>query len=193
MILAIVAAEVLFWVFLLGGLALRYIVRAQRASTIALTAVPLVDAALLTFVMIDVASGAPPTQAHALAAIYLGFTIAFGHSMVAWADARFRHRFADGPKPKKPRKGSRAEVKALWLEWFRAMLASGIAVAMLGLMLAIEGSGIPQSIDAAAEHPYWATMVLLGTVVGIWFLAGPAFAGRGKDHSQDARQPERQL
>ena len=36
MIAAIVAAEVAFWVFLLGGLALRYLVRARRLSTVVL-------------------------------------------------------------------------------------------------------------------------------------------------------------
>lgn len=190
MIAAIVTAEVLFWAFLLGGLALRYLVRARRASTVALAAVPFVDVALLVFVTIDVARGADPSHAHALAAIYLGFTIAFGHSLVRWTDTHFRHRFAGGPAPTRPAKGSRAEVRATWIEWARVILAAAIASAGLAAMLMVEAGPIPTSIEDAAQHPYWATMLLLGVIVAIWFLAGPAFAGRGSDESSDQQTPE---
>lgn len=181
MIVAIVVAEVLFWVFLLGGLALRYILRARRASTVVLAAVPLVDVALLVFVTIDIADGAAPSQPHALAALYLGFTVAFGHSVVRWADVRFRHRFAGGPAPTKPQQGSPAAVRALWIEWVRVLLAAVIAVVGLLAMIMADGGGLPSSIEAAAEMPYWATIMLLGVVVAVWFLAGPAFAGRGRE------------
>lgn len=42
-IAAIVAAEVAFWMLLLGGLALRYLARARRLSSAVLATVPLVD------------------------------------------------------------------------------------------------------------------------------------------------------
>ena len=180
-IAAIVTAEVLFWVFLLGGLSLRYIVRARRASSGLLIAVPLVDLALLVFVTIDIAGGADPSQPHALAALYLGFTVAFGHSVVRWADVRFRHRFAGGPAPTRPPKGSRAEARAVWIEWARTVLAAVIAAAGLLVMIMVDGGGTPSSIETAAQHPYWATMLLLCIVVVLWFLAGPAFAGRGSE------------
>jgi hypothetical protein len=178
-IAAIVAAEVAFWVILLGGLALRYLVRARRLSTIVLLGVPLVDVALLVLVAVDVASGAQPTQPHAFAALYLGITVAFGHSIIRRVDAWFRHRFAGGPKPEKPPKGSTAEVRAIWAEWLRVVLAAAIGAACLLAMVAIEGWRVPAGVDAAAEHPYWATLLLLPIVTVVWFLAGPAFAGRG--------------
>lgn len=181
MIAAIITAEVAFWVLLLGGLTLRYLVRSRRASSIALAAVPLVDLALIVFVSIDIARGAAPTQAHALAALYLGFTVAFGHSVIARTDAWFRHRFANGPKPTKPQKGSRAEVRAVWVEWGRVVLAAAIAAVGLGIMILVEGDPIPTSVEEAAQHPYWATLLLTGLITVIWFLAGPAFAGRGSD------------
>lgn len=83
MIAAIITAEVAFWVLLLVGLALRYLVRARRLSAVALAAVPLVDLALLVLVAVDVGSGAPPTRPHAFAALYLGVTVAFGHHIIA--------------------------------------------------------------------------------------------------------------
>lgn len=188
MITAIITAEIAFWVFLLGGLTLRYVLRRRRASAVALTAVPLVDLALVTFVGVDVARGAEPTRSHGLAAIYLGFTVAFGRSVIAWADARFRHRFAGGPAPAKPPKGSRSRVKALWREWFGVVLGAVIAAVILLAMILIEGRPWPRGLEDAAQHPYWATLQLLGIITVIWFLAGPAFAGAG-DPSKDLPTP----
>lgn len=180
MIVAIVAAEVAFWLVLAAGLTTRYVLRRQRLSGALLVCVPLVDVALLCFVAVDIARGAPPSQGHALAAVYLGVTVAFGHSLVRWADAHFRHRFAGGPKPVKPAKGSRAEVRALWIEWFRVVLAVGIAAVLLLVMIALDGFDIPTDKAELTANPYWSTMAVAGLVTVIWFLAGPAFAGRGK-------------
>lgn len=180
MIAAIVAAEIAFWVVLLGGLTARYVLRRQRLSTALLVSVPLVDVALLCFVAIDIVRGAPPSQGHALAAAYLGITVAFGHSLVQWADARFRHRFAGGPKPVKPPKGSAAAVRALWVEWYRVVVAAAVTAAMLLVMIALDGSPIPRSREDLTASPYWSMMATAGLITGIWFLAGPAFAGRSK-------------
>ncbi|WP_116114031.1 hypothetical protein [Austwickia chelonae] len=179
MIAAIVSAEVMFWVLLFGGLGLRYLLRAHRLSTLVLAGVPLVDLALLVLVAIDVMRGAEPTRPHAFAALYLGVTIAFGHHIIQATDAWFRYRFADGPKPFKPPKGSTAEVRAIWHEWLRVVLAAAIGAVCLLVMIALEGWHVPTSIDSATQHPYWATLLLLPTITAGWFLAGPAFAGRG--------------
>lgn len=188
MIAAIIATEVAFWVLLLGGLALRYLSRVRSLSTVVLAAVPLVDLVLLILVGVDVMRGAEPTRPHAFAALYLGITVAFGHHIVQRTDAWFRYRFAGGPRPSKPPKGSTAEVRALWNEWFRVLLAAAIGAACLLVMIALEGWHVPAGVDAAATHPYWATILLLPNIIVIWFLAGPAFAGRG-DPTRD-RQSE---
>lgn len=176
---AIVAAEAAFWLFLLGGLAVRYIVKLQRASSVLLTCVPLVDVVLIVLVTMDLAGGADPGRVHALAAMYLGFTVAFGPATISWADAWFRYRFADGPRPRKPPKGSRRSVRAQWREWLRVVLAAAIAAVGMTVMIIAEGSPLPSSFVAVASHPIWASLQTLGLVVVIWFLAGPAFAGRG--------------
>lgn len=180
MIAVIFAAEAAFWVFLVAGLAVRYLARQEQLSIWLLRCVPLVDVVLVALVAVDLARGAEPSRAHALAAVYLGFTVAFGHATISWADAWFRYRFSGGPRPNKPAKGSRQEVLALWREWLRVLLGSAIACGLLLVMLAIEGSIVPRSAEEAGQHPYWSTMSLLGIVTAIWFLAGPAFAGRGR-------------
>ena len=179
MIVAILVAEAAFWSFLLGGLALRYLVKARRVSSLVLAAVPLVDLVLIVLIASDAARGAEPTQAHALATMYLGITVAFGHPIIRRTDAWFRYRFAGGPKPIKPPKGSTAEVRALWQEWFRLVVAVFIAATCLLGMIALEGWHLPESAADAADHPYWAALLLMAFIVAVWFLAGPAFAGRG--------------
>ncbi|MCF7549590.1 hypothetical protein [Pseudonocardia sp. WMMC193] len=179
MIAAIIGAEVAFWALLLAGLALRYLARARRLSTVVLAGVPLVDLALLVLVAVDVLNGAPPTRPHAFAALYLGITVAFGHHIVQRTDTWFRYRFAGGPAPTRPPKGSTEEVRALWREWFRVLLAAAIGAACLLVMIGLEGGPAPADVEDAAGHPYWATLLLLPIVTGVWFLAGPAFAGRG--------------
>jgi hypothetical protein len=190
-IAAIIAAEVTFWALLLGGLALRYLVRVRRLSSVVLAAVPLVDLALVVLVAIDVLRGAEPTQAHALAAMYLGISVAFGPPIIRRADAWFRYRFADGPRPSKPPRGSSAAARALWREWIRLVFGALIAGACLLAMIVLEGRHVPTSLEEAATSPYWAGLLLLAMITFVWFLAGPAFAGRG-DPSRDA-PPENPL
>lgn len=179
MIVAIAAAEVAFWVVLVAALVARYVARRERLGRVLLLCVPGVDVVLVSLVGIDIARGAEPSQGHALAAVYLGVTVAFGHSIVRWADARFRHGFAGGPPPRKAPKGSRREARAAWTEWLRLVLAVAIAAALLLGMIALEGEAVPASSEELARDPYWGTMVILGIVTVVWFLAGPASQGRG--------------
>lgn len=178
-IAGIIASEVAFWIVLAAALSVRYLAHRRRASTALLVALPLIDVALLAFVAIDLGRGAEPTQTHALAACYLGFTVAFGHPLVRWADRRFAHRVAGAALPPKPAKGSRDYVHGLWIEWLRVVLAAAIALAILAaLAVLVKGESIPSSLDDAAENPLWSQAITLGMVVAIWFLAGPAFARR---------------
>ena len=187
MIAAIIGAEIAFWIFVIGGFSLRYIARATRPSTVVLSLVPLVDLVLVLLVSADLLLGGDPTRAHAFAALYLGITVAFGKPIIRRMDQWFRYRFDGGRKPPKPAKGSRAEVRDLWVEWFRLLCGFLIATSCILAMIAFEGWWIPSSFAEASEDPFWSTVLLMGLVAVIWFLAGPGFAGSGKpDHdSQD--------
>ena len=98
----IVACEIGFWVVLGSGLVARYLLGRRRLGAILLALAPVVDLVLLTATVIDLSRGATADFAHGLAAAYIGFSVAFGHSMIRWADARFAHRFAGGPRPPRP-------------------------------------------------------------------------------------------
>ncbi|GAA3078291.1 hypothetical protein [Streptosporangium carneum] len=132
MILAvIIGCEIGFWVLLGLGLASRYLWRMRRLSTILLVSVPLLDVILLAAAVIDMRAGAEGSWRHGLAAAYLAYSIVFGHRTLKWADAKFAHRFAEGPEPWKPPEGGMARARYEWGMWLRIVLAYGIACALL--------------------------------------------------------------
>ncbi|GAA4309675.1 hypothetical protein GCM10023178_74400 [Actinomadura luteofluorescens] len=164
MLLAVIAGcEIGFWVLLAAGLLARYPLRLRRTGAALLLCVPLVDLVLLAATAIDLRGGATAGTAHGLAAAYLGYSVAFGHSMTRWADERFAHRFAGGPPPTRAPKYGAARVRHEWREFGKAALATAIACALLLAMIALVG-------DADRTRALDAWLGRLGFVLAIWFL-----------------------
>ena len=178
MVLLVVAAEVAFWVLLAAGLAARYLWRARRCSTVLLGAIPAVAAALLGLAAVDVARGTPPGAAHGLTGLYLGFTLAFGPATIRWADRRAARRAgrevpapADGP------------VARAWREWARVLGTGLVTVAACAVLALAAGTGIPAPTAWPAD-PMWSWASRVGSVVAVWFVAGPLWAtGRARARS----------
>lgn len=127
----IVACEVGFWVVLLAGLAARYGLRRPRLGGALLVCVPLVDLVLLVASVLDLRYGGQASVAHGLAAVYLGVSVAWGHSMVSWADARFAHRFAGGSVPSRPPASGKKHARYQRGRWVRHLLAWTVGCALL--------------------------------------------------------------
>ncbi|RDG37543.1 hypothetical protein [Streptomyces corynorhini] len=142
----IVICEVGFWVLLAAGLALRYLARRERLGAAVLLLEPLLEVVLLTVTVVDLKNGAQPDWKHGLAALYIGFTVGYGHYLVKRADARFAHRFADGPPPAGPPRYGRARARHEGGLWLRTVVAAAIAVALLQLAIGYVG-------DAARTGP----------------------------------------
>lgn len=105
MLLALViGCEIAFWVFLLLGLAVRYVARQRMLGAIILACVPLVDIVLLLATFLHLRSGVTADITDGLAAAYLGVCVAFGPSIIRRMDARVAHRFAGGPPAPRPPK-----------------------------------------------------------------------------------------
>lgn len=134
MLLAIIiACEIGFWVAILAGLIARYGFKATRVGAVLLLTAPALDMVLLVATAAHLGSGATATWHHGLAALYIGFSIAYGHRMVTWTDVRFAHRFADGPIP---RRTSGAEyTKNCWGDVARTLVATLVAAALIGAMM----------------------------------------------------------
>ena len=184
---AIVLGEILFWVLLGAGLAARYLLRAPRAGAALLTATLLVDVGILGVAVADIRSGAAATFVHGLSALYVGCSVAFGRSVVGWADVRAAHRWAGGPAPRRvPRRG-RERAAHEWRNFARWLLGGAIAAVLLGLAVVIAGPGA----DVAALRD-WFPRLLIITVV--WFATGPVWHLGGSDDeaTTDAPAPGRE-
>lgn len=175
LIWALIAAEVLFWVVVIAGLVARYGFRRQRASTVILLGVPLIVVALVVLTGIDLAGGSTPDLSHALAAVYLGFTLAYGPSMIEAADGWFARRYAGGaPRAKAPKSGPVA-IRRAWISWRRFLVTWLLSILVLAAMQLIAGWQVPQSWEAANEAPLSGMAILLTAALLIWLVAEPLY------------------
>ncbi|MEG0384303.1 hypothetical protein [Solibacillus cecembensis] len=96
----IIACEIGFWVVILLGLITRYIFKRERLGFFLFALTPVIDLILLIVTTTNLYNGATANQVHALAAIYIGVSVAFGKSMIRWADERFVYYIQkQGTKP----------------------------------------------------------------------------------------------
>ncbi|MET0423805.1 MAG: 2TM domain-containing protein, partial [Actinoplanes sp.] len=102
--------------------------------------------------------GGTGSAAHGLAAVYLGCSIVFGHSMMRWADQRFAHRFAGGPPPVRPPRFGRARAayeRRAWLQHLLAYVTSGVVLGVFTLLVG----------EADRAWPLWQPMRVWGLVL----------------------------
>lgn len=166
-VIGIVACEVGFWVVLSAGLVARYLFRRRRLSSLLLLCAPVLDLLLLALIAWDlVLNGAKASFAHGLGAVYLGFTVAFGHQVIARVDAWVAHRFAGGPQPVRPPKSGLAQLQYEWREWLRMLLCAVVASAVLLAMVWLVG-------DAARTIELWGWLRRVWLVTGVWLVGWP--------------------
>lgn len=159
----IIGCEIGFWIFVLSGLAVRYLLGQRKAGAVLLACAPLVDLALIAATVFDLRGGAEAGTAHGLAAVYIGVSVAYGHRLIRWADERFRYRFAGGPRPEPaPRHGRRHANREIRL-WFLHLVAWAIGCAILLGMIWLVG-------DADRTEALFQMMQLWSVIVGIDFV-----------------------
>lgn len=164
----IVCFEIAFWILLGIALVTRYLLHLRSASTVLLCCLPLVDLALLVVTAVDLHRGTTATAPHGLAAVYIGFSIAFGHTMTRWADQRFAHGFAGGPPPWKPPKRGWGRAGYEWREFGKGLLGAAVSCVLLLAATAYVG-------DTDRTEALTAWFPKLGLVMLIWFVAFPVW------------------
>lgn len=171
MLVYVIAAEVTFWILLLGGLCCRYILRLNALSAVLLIATPVVDLAVVMLTYIDLNNGSPSDFAHGLAAFYVGFSVIFGPDIIRRMDRRFAFRYggldAQSAAPLPPR--------TTMAQWRRCLVASTITLGLLAIGLLI--------VDLS--HAFWLIywMIVMVFTAVTWGIIGPWRAAR-KSRSQ---------
>lgn len=167
---AIIACEIAFWVVLLAGLVARYPAGRPRLGAALLIAAPVVDLILLVLVAVDLLGGGTASWHHGLAALYIGVSVAYGHRMVAWADAKFATRFR-GAAPR-PRLTGLAYTIACWKDVARTLLAAGIAAAILyGLIVLVDDPA--RTAELAGFFPILGLVVVIDIIWALTYTLWP--------------------
>ena len=159
---AIAVAEVLFWVLLVAGLLTRYALRAPRVGAALLIATPIVDLVLLALTYIDLSSTNSSNFAHGLSALYIGYSITLGPTIIGAMDIRFARRF--GTTENSTNADSRTTESAM-TTWKRACLGSLISIVLLGVGIAVTG------LQGSFWLIYWVFVAV--SIVPTWWFIGP--------------------
>ena len=166
LLILIVACEIGFWLLLVAGLLARYALRRPRLGAALLVLTPLVDVVLLVATTVDLRRGAEATAVHALAAIYIGVSVAFGSSMVRWADTRLAHRLGAGPAPTPRPKHGREHARHERRQWARHALAWAIGCSLMLLAWLLVGD--PERAERLLQTAQLWTLVLVIDGVISW-------------------------
>ena len=133
----LITAEPAFWGLLLAGLWSRYGLGRRRLGAVLLALTPAVDLVVLVASVADLRGGATASSLHGLAAVYIGVSVAFGPRIVAWANARFAHRFIGAPQPPRPAREGVEHARRERAGWYRHVLAYAIGAGLLLAAIAL--------------------------------------------------------
>jgi len=142
----IIACEVGFWVLLALGLAVRYLLKWRRTSVVLLLCEPLLELVLFVATAVDLKNGAEPGWEHGLAALYIGYTVAYGHYTIRWLDGHAAHRLAGAPRPPRPPQYGMARARHEGGLWLRSLLGAAVACALLQGAVWYVGDGDTSSL-----------------------------------------------
>jgi hypothetical protein len=167
----IVACEIAFWIVIVLGLVARYVFKRKRLGIFFLALTPIIDLILLITAGVDLYNDATATQAHAIAAVYIGSSIAFGKSMIEWADARFQYYVTkQGPKPAK-RFGMEYAMHQL-KGFFRHILSYLIGAGLLaGMIYVIKDPARTEALTGILK--IWSLILGIDFVISISYFIWP--------------------
>ncbi|MEK4827037.1 hypothetical protein NSS71_21240 [Niallia sp. FSL W8-0951] len=161
----IVASEIGFWIVIILGLLIRYVFKREKLGFFFLALTPVIDLLLLITTSLDMYRGATATTAHAIAAVYIGVSIAFGKDMIKWADERFRYYVAkQGAKPISL--FGMAYAKHYLKSWGKHLLAYAIGAGiLLGLIFFIKDTARTEALDGVLK--LWTVVLGIDLIIAI--------------------------
>lgn len=180
----IVACEIAFWVAIGAGLTARYPLKRPHLGLVILASVPLIDLVLLIATVVSLRAGATAGVEHGLAAIYIGFSLAYGHRMIAWADVRFAYCFAGGPPPVKLY--GAAYTRHCWGGVLRTAIAALIASGLTAALIAMVGDPV-RTQSLAANFGWLGIVFVVDLVWAVSTVIWPREEPKSVDESTDSR------
>lgn len=171
----IIICEVAFWVAIILGMVARYLLKWKKLGFVLLALTPLIDLVLIVATGMDLAGGALATQAHGLAAVYIGVSIGFGKSMIQWADERFLYYVAkQGPKPAK--KYGLEYAKHYFSGWTRHVAAYLIgSVLLMGLIFLVGDPSRTEALSGILK--IWSLVLGIDLLIAVSNFVWPKRAG----------------
>lgn len=169
---AIVCCEILFWVFIVAGLIVRYGFRREKLGFRLMAMSPVIDIVLLVLTLFDLSRGSTATLAHGLAAIYIGVSLAFGKQMIAWADGVYRRVILREQVAKERISRARRERNG----FYRHILAFLIGGALLGAMILWLGN-TEQTESLLRTLQLWGLVLVIDGVISMSYTV---FSARSK-------------
>ncbi|MFB3225119.1 MULTISPECIES: hypothetical protein [unclassified Exiguobacterium] len=166
---AIVCCEILFWVFIVAGLIVRYGFRREKLGFRLMAMSPVIDIVLLVLTLFDLSRGSTATLAHGLAAIYIGVSLAFGKQMIAWADGVYRRVILREQVAKERISRARRERNG----FYRHILAFLIGGALLGAMILWLGN-TEQTESLLRTLQLWGLVLVIDGVISMSYTVFPA-------------------
>ncbi|MFG2619426.1 hypothetical protein ACGFXC_17625 [Streptomyces sp. NPDC048507] len=188
----VIVCEAGFWVLLALGLGLRYLARKPRLGAAVLCCEPLLELTLLAVSVADLKNGGEPGWAHGLAALYIGYTVGYGHYTVKWLDRHAAHRFGTGPKPPGTLYGRARTVHEGKL-WLRTLAGAAVALALLQAAIGYVGGAADTSALQSWQAVALRILVIHGLIAAtyaIWPRKAPA-AAPGASAAADREPAER--
>lgn len=170
MIKWIIAAEILFWVAILSGLFARYVFQQKRLSLVLFLLTPLIDLGLIILTVVDLQNGAVATVAHGLSVIYIGVSIAYGKTMITWADTQFQTYVLKKGSSKKVLHGiekGRHELKM----WARHVCAYAIGSLLFWLIITFIDSNSTEALYNVWR--IWSLALLIDGAISLSYLLFP--------------------
>lgn len=166
---AIVCCEILFWIFIVAGLIVRYGFRREKLGFRLMAMSPVIDIVLLVLTVFDLSRGSTATLAHGLAAIYIGVSLAFGKQMIAWADGVYRRVILKEQVAKERISRARRERNG----FYRHILAFLIGGALLGAMILWLGN-TEQTESLLRTLQLWGLVLVIDGVISMSYTVFPA-------------------
>ena len=172
MIAWIIAAEIAFWIVILFGLVARYILKKPKLSFFLFSLTLVIDSLLILLTAIDLKAGTPASISHGIAAIYIGVSIAYGKTMISWADEQFQLWFLKTGDKKVRLTGSakgKHEIKML----IRHVVAFLIGTGLLSIMALYIGSKSDTS-SLFQVMKVWGIVLTIDAIISISYVIFPS-------------------